>query len=132
MGSRNYEDIIEMQRPNANRRGMEVAHRAKIFAPFAALKGFEEWVKEKEIVFEERKLLTDDQIEQIDQRLRMLKNNEWITAIYFVVNPLNTEIGQYKEITGPIFFEKDPNVIKIQNRKILICDLVDITGDMFD
>lgn len=132
MAVRNYEDIIEMQRPTANRRGMEIAHRAKIFAPFAALKGFEECVREKEIIFEERKILTDDQMEKIDQRLRSLKNNDWITAKYFVVNPLDAEIGQYKEITGPVFFEKDPNIIRIRDRGILITDLVEITGDLFD
>lgn len=132
MAVRNYEDIIEMQRPTAKRRGMEIAHRAKIFAPFAALKGFEECVREKEIIFEERKILTDDQMEKIDQRLRSLKNNDWIKAKYFVVNPLDAEIGQYKEITGPVFFEKDPNIIRIRDRRILIADLVEITGDMFD
>lgn len=132
MAVRNYEDIIEMQRPTAKRRGMEIAHRAKIFAPFAALKGFEECVREKEIIFEERKILTDDQMEKIDQRLRSLKNNDWITAKYFVANPLDAEIGQYKEITGPVFFEKDPNIIRIRDRRILITNLVEITGDLFD
>lgn len=132
MAVRNYEDIIEMQRPTAKCRGMEIAHRAKIFAPFAALKGFEECVREKEIIFEERKILTDDQMEKIDQRLRSLKNNDWITAKYFVVNPLDAEIGQYKEITGPVFFEKDPNIIRIRDRRILITDLAEITGDLFD
>lgn len=132
MAVRNYEDIIEMQRPIAKRRGMEIAHRAKIFAPFAALKGFEECVREKEIIFEERKILTDDQVEKIDQRLRTLKNDDWIKAKYFVVNLLDAEIGQYKEIVGPVFFEKDPNIIRIRDRRILITDLVEITGDMFD
>ncbi len=132
MAVRSYEDIIEMQRPTAKRRGMEIAHRAKIFAPFAALKGFEDCVREKEIIFEERKILTDDQIEKIDQRLRSLKDDDRITAEYFVVHPLDTAIGQYKKIMGPICFEKDPNIIRIQDKRILICDLVDITGDMFD
>ena len=95
-------------------------------------KGFEECVREKEIIFEERKILTDDQMEKIDQRLRSLKNNDWITAKYFVVNPLDAEIGQYKEITGPVFFEKDPNIIRIRDRRILITDLAEITGDLFD
>lgn len=132
MAVRSYEDIIEMQRPTAKRRGMEIAHRAKIFAPFAALKGFEDCVKEKEIIFEERKLLTDDQTERLNQRLRFLKDDDWITAEYFVVNPLNTAIGRYKKITGSICFEKDLNIIRIRDKRILICDLVDITGDMFD
>lgn len=132
MAVKNYEDIIEMQRPTAKRQGMEIAHRAKIFAPFAALKGFEECVREKEIIFEERKLLTDDQAEMLDQRLRSLKNGDQITATYFVVNLLDVELGQYKKITGSVYFEKDPNIIRIQNRNILISDLVEITGDMFD
>lgn len=36
-----YDDIINMDRPQSKRPRMSVADRAKIFMPFAALKGYE-------------------------------------------------------------------------------------------
>ena len=38
----NYDDIIKMKRPESNRPKMDISDRAKIFMPFAALKGYEE------------------------------------------------------------------------------------------
>lgn len=38
----NYDDIIKLNRPESNRPKMDIADRAKIFMPFAALKGYEE------------------------------------------------------------------------------------------
>lgn len=42
-----YAKLIYMPRPVSNRRKMDVGHRAKQFAPFAALRGFEEWSGKK-------------------------------------------------------------------------------------
>ncbi|MBE5927214.1 MAG: hypothetical protein E7270_09660 [Lachnospiraceae bacterium] len=38
----NYDDIIKMKRPDSGRAKMDILDRAKIFMPFAALKGYEE------------------------------------------------------------------------------------------
>ncbi|MBQ2800764.1 MAG: hypothetical protein IJF03_05175 [Lachnospiraceae bacterium] len=43
-----YDDIINMDRPKSNRPSMSRADRAKIFMPFAALKGYEEAIEEKQ------------------------------------------------------------------------------------
>ena len=47
-GNRNYDDIINTQWPPAEGRPecMRLENRAKIFLPFAALKGFEDELKE--------------------------------------------------------------------------------------
>ncbi|MCR5214182.1 MAG: hypothetical protein K6E10_07175 [Eubacterium sp.] len=49
MGIEKYQDIIDKERPQHNGDDFDIRHprmsreqRAKIFAPFAALKGFEE------------------------------------------------------------------------------------------
>lgn len=47
-----YADIMYLPKPKLKRK-METAHRAKQFAPFAALKGFEESVEETAVVSEE-------------------------------------------------------------------------------
>lgn len=48
---RNYEDIIETDWKGCRGRpGMPMAQRAKIFLPFAALKGYEEALEEKRML----------------------------------------------------------------------------------
>lgn len=41
-----YQDILYAHRPYSHRVRMPVSHRAKQFAPFAALKGFEDSVEQ--------------------------------------------------------------------------------------
>lgn len=41
-----YNDIINMERPKSKRPKMDLLNRAKIFAPFAALRGHEELLGE--------------------------------------------------------------------------------------
>lgn len=48
-----YGDMLYLPRPISGRRRMAVGHRAKQFLPFAALRGFEEAVREMEICCEE-------------------------------------------------------------------------------
>lgn len=43
-----YDDILNMSRPKSHRAPMEVAGRAKIFMPFAALKGYEAAIEEQQ------------------------------------------------------------------------------------
>ena len=50
----------------AKRVKMDIANRAKQFVPFAALKGFEEAIKEKEKVIVSKVELTKESIEEID------------------------------------------------------------------
>lgn len=49
------------------------ADRAKIFIPFESLKGFKDYLKEKERVVVERKLLLEDVCEELDRKLHSLK-----------------------------------------------------------
>ena len=42
----NYDDIIDLSRPKSMRPKMDIADRAKIFMPFAALKGYDEAIED--------------------------------------------------------------------------------------
>lgn len=62
-----YSDILQMERPVPKRPKMDRAERAKIFMPFAALKGYEEslenvWQLAKEEVARE---IEREEIEEI-------------------------------------------------------------------
>ena len=49
-----YQKYLYIPRPVSKRYPMDVQHRAKQFAPFAALRGFEEIVRKQEILYEQR------------------------------------------------------------------------------
>lgn len=46
---RNYDDIIDIEYKGIKQ--MKLSDRAKIFLPFAALKGFEEAIKQKQLEY---------------------------------------------------------------------------------
>lgn len=52
MLSTEYQKILHRTRPVSGRHPMAVEKRAKQFAPFAALKGFEDEIQEQEIRYE--------------------------------------------------------------------------------
>lgn len=51
---------------------MDAGRRAKIFAPFDALKGFSERVLAKEVLYEEKRVLTEGEKEELDHRIGIL------------------------------------------------------------
>lgn len=61
----------------------EYADRAKIFLPFAALKGFEEALREKEKVVVEKKKISDEIKQKISNKLSNLKKGDMVRVVYF-------------------------------------------------
>ena len=53
---------------------MDRGHRAKIFAPFDALKGFNEAVSAKDVLYEDRIELLQEDTEELSRRLNILHN----------------------------------------------------------
>lgn len=61
-----YDDILNMPRPKSGREPMDVANRAKIFMPFAALKGYEEAIGEQQkLVIERAETIEKEPVEGI-------------------------------------------------------------------
>ena len=56
---------------------MNTGHRAKIFAPFDALKGFSDAVSSKDVLYEGRKELEEEDREELDRKLHILHNLTW-------------------------------------------------------
>ena len=106
-----------MQRPK-----MPIKERAKIFAPFDALKGFREMLVEEEIIKEERIEPSEDLIEYLSSIINQLEVGMMIEVKYYVEKE-----KYYKKMTG--IFTKIDKVYKkitIVKTKININDIIDI------
>lgn len=76
-----YRDVFAAGRPEHDRYDpfsirhpkMNVGHRAKIFSPFDALKGFGEAVASKRVPYRERRILSEEDRRELDRRLHILK-----------------------------------------------------------
>lgn len=71
-----YDDIINLPHHQSQRRvHMSLHDRAAQFAPFAALKGYDEAVMEMARYTDERIVLDDNEIEKIDAKLQFIFEN---------------------------------------------------------
>ena len=100
MLSTEYQKILYFSRPVSGRHPMAIEKRAKQFAPFAALKGFEDGIHEQEIRYEEKRILPEEKLEELDRTLRMLKEGMEVEVEYFAENPEKPGKGSYIAKTG--------------------------------
>lgn len=127
-----YDDIINLQRHISNKhKPMSIESRAAQFAPFAALTGHEEAVKEterltdsKKIIDENYKSILDDKINNI---LINIKNHPLVSITYFI-NDTKKAGGQYHKKIGNIkkvdLYERQ--IIFTDKTKINFYDILDI------
>lgn len=82
-----YQDILHLSRPEPSYRHprMPVAGRAKIFSPFAALRGYEEEIAEEEWKKKRvpKKLLSEEKSLQISALLSHVEKGTHLTVRYF-------------------------------------------------
>lgn len=99
-----YEDMLELPHPvSKTHPQMPRRDRAAQFAPFAALTGYEEAVREAARITEEKMILDEDSKEQLDWKLRCLqekvKEKPTITVTYFLEDE-KKKGGKYVTVTG--------------------------------
>lgn len=99
-----YEDMLELSHPVSKiHPQMPRRDRAAQFAPFAALTGYEEAVREAARFTEEKMILDEHSKEQLDWKLRCLqekvKEKPTITATYFLEDE-KKKGGKYVTVTG--------------------------------
>lgn len=100
------------------------AERAKIFAPFDALKGFQEALLAEEFVPTPKTELSEDQIEEIDTKLRRLNGHPMITVTYY-----SFAAQAYLEITGSVTkVSPADQILQIEQTKISFSDIYSING----
>lgn len=132
-----YDDIIHMPHHQSKKHpAMSLYVRSAQFAPFAALTGYEDAVRETARETSERIEIDEELKEILDMKLQLLHENlnqkQEITFTYFVPD-LKKEGGEYITEVGivkKIDFENQ--VIILANQKeISISEIIDISGKMF-
>ncbi len=95
---------------------MPASQRAKQFAPFAALKGFEDAITQKEKVFLPRPEFSEEMAQKLDEDLKKIQKGQKITVTYYYD-------GEYFDFSGTVkkldlFFKTltiDDNVILLED-----------------
>lgn len=80
-----YDDILYLPHPTSKTHPrMSRQDRAAQFSPFAALTGYEDTVKETARLTEERPILTEDEMAELDFQLRLaMELNTEVTVTWF-------------------------------------------------
>ena len=130
---------------------MDVGHRAKIFAPFDALKGFSEAIASKDVQYEYRIELSSEDAEELARRLSILHNLTFnsrmaranrvqVSVTYY--EPCSDKDhdsygikGRYKTVTGICWNvdTEEKHTILIDRIQLSLEDVVRVesTGDIF-
>ena len=127
---------------------MPCSRRAKIFAPFDALRGFNEAVASKEVIYTGRPELSEDEKEQLNDKLAVLhkltinreeakKNAPIVTVTYYQpcldeTNESYGTDGTFETVTG-ICNRVDVVItctIRVGNQSIPLEDLISISCDV--
>ena len=91
---------------------MSIEDRAKQFMPFAALRGYEEALRAKERIVVDRKELSEEQKEELDKVIHVIKKQDIVTVVYF-------ESDEYLKVTGMVSkIDMDGRYIKVVNTKV--------------
>lgn len=136
-----YDDIIHTEYPLKSSDAfkhpkMSIEDRAKIFAPFAALKGYEEAIAEKQKIVVPRIELSEESKEYLDLQLgkveRLLTSglHPIITVVYFQKNKVSKEDGEYIQFTGMVAkFDQTSRILQIVEKKLQLGDIYSIEGE---
>lgn len=135
---KNYDDIINLEHHVSQKHPqMSLDARAAQFAPFAALTGFDEELKEAERLTNERKIINEDLREKLDNKLQIIQKQisvkPAITVTYFV-HDLRKQGGSYGTVIGKVKkIDKYKNVVILENKtEIPIAEIIDINSNIFE
>lgn len=107
---------------NKNKRGL---NRAKLFLSYDALKGFKERIREKERIIVEKPILSEDQLYELDWKIKQIKVGTMVSIIYFDNNQYI-----YKEgVVTNIDFEYKKS-ITIVDKYISINNIININCEI--
>ena len=130
-----YDDIIDMKRPFSRRKAMSRENRAAQFAPFSALVGYSEAVKEMARLTDEKKCLSEGIKEIINGKLNYIRQNiESVgeVSITYFVKDLKKSGGKYLTKMGRVKKIGRDFLCMLDGTNILFDDISDISADIFN
>ena len=94
-----YKDVLLKGKPQHSKTdtfrlrhpSMDVRKRAKIFAPFDALKGYNEAVAAKNVLYEDKRELNEEDQDELNRRLGILHNLTYNSRMARANNVLRSE-----------------------------------------
>ena len=136
-----YGDIIEIERPQTEESlrkpppRMTLQNRAKIFSPFAALRGYDEQLAAEKQRTERvtKRILTEEEMSALSDRLMQVTKGMTITVRYFkedTAHPETPAVGNYITLTGkadridPVF-----RTLQVGETVVPFEDLVEVSGE---
>lgn len=121
-----YDDIIDIKNPPMNHKRMSRYKRAAQFSPFSALTGYEDSIELENLVTYERPELSDDEKNNISDKIIYLTNNpQKIKILYFDASKIK-EGGMYLVYDGIFKRIEEGNVLFSDGKKIPLEDLIEI------
>lgn len=138
-----YDDIIHIEYPlkrdMIKHPRMKQEDRAKIFMPFAALKGYEEAIAAKQKIIvprielsEEAKEFLDLQMKKIE-RMLLKEQHPVITVVYFQSDRAKGDGGEYIRFTGMVAkFDRSSRILQIVERRLRLENIYRIEGEDLD
>ena len=103
-----------MERPKQK---MSVEDRAKQFAPFAALIGFEDELRKKEHVVVPKISLSEEALEELDKQMHLIDAGDMVKLVYY-------KRDEYIEVIGKVsIIEPTARLIIVVNTAIEFDDI---------
>ena len=136
--SDNYNDIINIPYKKTTRRNrMTNIERAAQFSSFAALVGYEEAVEETARQTETQMNLSDNAMEYLNRKLRILNDNLTFVpniTVKFFVPDNKKDGGEYRVLTGEVKKIDDYNseLVMGDGTHIPIYSITEIEGQIFE
>ena len=132
-----YEDIINMEHHKSKKHPpMSLYTRSSQFAPFAALTGYEDAVRETAREVGDRIEIDDELKNILDGKIQILieeiKKKPEVIFTYFIQDSIK-EGGAYISVTGIVkkIDTYNQNIILEDKTEIPINEIIDISGEIF-
>lgn len=126
----NYEDMLHLSRPLSRYPKMRRQDRAKIFAPFAALHGYQEAIQKRDRILVPQICLSEEAKELLNQQLQKLQPGVSVTVTFFAAEDVSGDapLGQYTTITGTVK-KVDPldGMLCLRDTRIPVTDIAGLT-----
>ncbi len=101
-----YADILNLSRPTPSYKHprMSLSNRAKIFSPFAALRGYDEEIRSEVLQLQliTKPELRDEDKEKLSDKLLQIRKGMEVTVSYFETDDTTSVLGLYKNITATV------------------------------